>query len=147
MNRTTRQLLSTGWLVFLILSLTTSQALAQTPKISQAQSIYQTDIPGPLGSATFGSQVVLLPNGNFVVTDPYYSTETAAFIGAVYLYDGDTLALISMLTGTTTYDYVGYNGVTVLSNGNFVVLSPNWNEYTGAATWVNGISGLSDAVS
>jgi hypothetical protein len=29
------------------------------------------DIPGPPGSHAFGTAVAVLPNGNFVVTDPY----------------------------------------------------------------------------
>src|SRR5437867_7868110 len=32
----------------------------------------QTDIPGPAGSVRFGTQVEVLPNGNFVVSDPFY---------------------------------------------------------------------------
>jgi hypothetical protein len=31
-----------------------------------------TNIPGPVGSAGFGLQMVTLPNGNFIVTDPFY---------------------------------------------------------------------------
>jgi hypothetical protein len=30
----------------------------------------QTDIPGPPGSVAFGSNVRVLPGGNFVVADP-----------------------------------------------------------------------------
>lgn len=30
----------------------------------------QIDIPGPGGSVAFGTQVTVLSNGNFVVTDP-----------------------------------------------------------------------------
>ena len=30
----------------------------------------QTDIVGPAGSEMFGTTVTVLPNGNFVVTDP-----------------------------------------------------------------------------
>jgi hypothetical protein len=30
----------------------------------------QTDISGPAGSGSFGTQAVVLPNGNIVVTDP-----------------------------------------------------------------------------
>ena len=32
----------------------------------------QVDILGPAGSGEFGKQVVALPNGNIVVTDPSY---------------------------------------------------------------------------
>jgi Repeat of unknown function (DUF5650) len=42
-------------------------------------------------------------------------------------------------------------GVTALSNGNYVVNSPQWNNgataQAGAVTWANGASGLAGAVS
>jgi hypothetical protein len=50
----------------------------------------QIDIAGPLGSGEFGKQVYLLPNGNFVVTDPGFDASGgAADVGAVYLYRAD----------------------------------------------------------
>jgi hypothetical protein len=120
----------------------------------QVENLYKTDLPTPTGSGLYGNQVVVLPNGNIVVTDPTYSTDTENYIGAVYLYDGDTLALISTLTGTETYDnvgsgnpYTGIPGVVALSNGNFVVVSPYWNELRGAVTWVDGDTGLNGTVS
>ncbi len=86
-----------------------------------APSRYQLDIVGPPGSELFGDYVTALPNGNIVVTDRYYDAGTVLDVGAVYLYDGGTGALISMLTGSTAFDQVGRHGVTVLANGNFVV--------------------------
>ena len=87
----------------------------------------QTDLIGPPGSGVFGQQVVVLPNGNIVVADPDYDapgpiTDT----GAVYLYNGVTGALISRLTGSAVDDQVGYS-VEALSNGNYVVSSPYWD--------------------
>ncbi len=131
--------------------------LITTLVFAQVASIYQTDIPGPAGSGSFGGQVAVLPNGNIVVADPFYSSATASHVGAVYLYDGDTLALISMLTGSTEDDQIGSGqiggaeGVTVLSNGDFVVASPYWNNGAsidaGALTWVSAVTGLSGEVS
>lgn len=112
----------------------------------------QTDIPGPSGSGKFGTQVLVLPNGNFVVTDPFYDapgpiTDT----GAVYLYDGATLAIISTLTGSTVNDKIGSGGITVLANGNFVVDSSIWNNgaatKAGAVTWGSASAGVSGTVS
>src|SRR4051794_35576249 len=74
----------------------------------------QIDVPGPVGSGAFGSQVYVLPNGNFVVTDPSFDlTEPtpANDVGAVYLYDGVTLALITRLTGSMPNDRVGTGGI------------------------------------
>ncbi len=117
----------------------------------QAASI-QIDINGPPGSGSFGSSVMVLPNGNFVVTDPYYDAPGPIVdVGAVYLYDGVTLALISTLTGSTADDRVGNGGVTVLTNGNYVVKSVTWHNGAavdaGAVTWGSGTSGVSGVVS
>ena len=65
----------------------------------------QTDIAGPAGSGAFGSTVTVLPNGNIVVTDPLYDAPgPVADVGAVYLLDGATLAVISTRTGSTAGD-------------------------------------------
>jgi len=112
----------------------------------------QTNLVGPAGSGAFGSTVLVLPNGNIVVSDPSYS-EGAASIGAVRLYDANTLSLISTLKGGTANDRIGNTGVKILSNGNFVVLSENWNNTSplranaGAATWCSGTTGLTAVVS
>ena len=42
---------------------------------------------------------------------------------------------------------MGSGGVTALSNGNYVVASPNWNAQEGAATWGNGMTGTTGTVS
>src|SRR5260370_612033 len=44
-------------------------------------------------------------------------------------------------------DEVVYNGVTALSNGNYVVSSAFWNGNRGAATWGSGSTGVSGTVS
>jgi len=111
----------------------------------------QIDIVGPPGSGQFGDSVAALPNGNIVVTDPAYDNGLTADVGAVYLYDGATLSLISTLTGSTAGDQVGSGGVVALENGNYVVLSPDWDNGgavdAGAATWGNGTTGIIGAVS
>jgi hypothetical protein len=114
----------------------------------------QIDIVGPAGSGRFGTSVTALPNGNIVVTDPYYDITSPVMItdvGAVYLYNGATGALISKLTGSAENDQVGSGGVKVLSNGNYVVSSVVWNNgaaaFAGAVTWVNATTGLSGVVS
>ncbi len=112
-------------------------------------SATQTDITGPTGSVLFGASVAALPNGNIVVADPKWATGSAQEVGAVYLYTPNG-QLISTLTGSSDYDQVGEQ-IVVLANGNFVVSSPDWNSGTatnaGAATWVDGNTGLSGTVS
>ncbi|MGL4650587.1 MAG: hypothetical protein ACRC1H_14360, partial [Caldilineaceae bacterium] len=114
--------------------------------------ILKTDIPGPAGSEAFGELVAVLSNGNFVVVDSLHDIPGAANAGAVYLYNGSTLALISTLTGSTGGDRVGggsvgTSGVVPLPSGNFLVVSLDWNGGRGAVTWVNGVTGLNGTVS
>ena len=111
----------------------------------------QTDLAGPAGSGEFGKTVTVLPNGNFVVTDPFFDLPGAANAGAVYLYDGVKLKIISTLTGSKASDQVGNNGVTVLSNGNYVVCSTAWDNgaviNVGAVTWGSATTGVTGVVS
>src|SRR5207244_4639690 len=51
------------------------------------------------------------------------------------------------LVGSNPGDYVGNLGVVLLSNGNYVIDSPDWNGYRGAVTWCNGSTGSSGIVS
>ncbi len=83
----------------------------------------QVEINGPTGSGAFGTQVVVLPNGNIVVTDSNYGEGGVSNVGAVYLYNGATLALISALKGGTTNDQVGF--VIVLGNFEIYVMNAN----------------------
>ncbi len=78
------------------------------------------DIAGPVGSVSFGAQVVPLPNGNFVVNDPGYNAPgPIPGAGAVYLFapNGE---ILGTLTGAHSGDSVGTT-VVALSNGDFVV--------------------------
>ncbi|MES2709580.1 MAG: choice-of-anchor D domain-containing protein [Verrucomicrobiota bacterium] len=107
----------------------------------------QLELSPPAGSGRFGGSVAVLANGNFVVTDPGYDAPgPVTDAGAVYLYDGGTLNIISRLTGSAANDRVG-TSVTALSNGNFLVVSSTWDEGKGALTWVNGTTGLTGVIS
>ena len=110
-----------------------------------------TTVPGPIGSGRFGAGVTVLANGNYVITDPGWINGAQEFAGAVYLYNGATHDLISRLTGSSAGDQIGSGGITPLTNGNFVVLSPNWSNgdqrTSGAVTWVDGTRGISGTVS
>ena len=119
--------------------------------ISRGSFSQITNIKAPKGSGTFGHTITVLTNGNYVVTDPSYDNGPIANVGAVYLYDGITHALISTLKGSQAQDQIGFTGITPLSNGNFVVSSQYWNNgsvlFAGASTWVNGVTGLDGTVS
>lgn len=101
----------------------------------------QVDIAGPTGSIAFGTQVVALPNGNIVVSDPEFSSG----IGAVYLYSSAGTPM-GKLTGATAGDHVGSGKIAVLDDGNFVVHSPDWDNgavaNAGAVTLMDASSNL-----
>lgn len=110
----------------------------------------QQDIQGPSGSNAFGTTVTVLSNGNIVVTDPGFSTDTTSAVGAVYLFSPEGV-LISKLTGSTANDRVGNGGVFVLQNGNYVISSFTWSNSgvanAGAATWASATVGVTGTVS
>ena len=123
--------------LFIISVFTVAQVTAQT----------QINIPPPAGSGRFGG-VETLPNGNIIISDSEFSLPTAPFtanVGAVYMYNGATGAMISRLTGSNAGDRIG--GAIVLPNGNFVVLSNIWNNFRGAITYCDGTTGCNGIVS
>ncbi len=106
--------------------------------------------PNSGNGAEFGDTIAPLSTGNVAVTKPEDNLG-GDNAGAVYLFDGSTGALLRMLMGQEN-DQVGSGGVTALSNGNFVVASPQWdNRVTGATnagavTWGDGTTGISAEV-
>ncbi|TXI80639.1 MAG: filamentous hemagglutinin N-terminal domain-containing protein [Flavobacteriales bacterium] len=115
---------------------------------------FQLVDPNPGTSNYFGYSVEEVGGGNIAVTS-YGDSFTATRAGATYLFNGSTGALISTLRGSNVDDRVGSHGITVLGNGNYVILSPNWTAWTGAAwapaagavTWGSGSTGVSGIVS
>jgi len=112
-----------------------------------------------VGSTTWDlldAGVTALSNGNYVVWSPYWHNGAVTSAGAVTWCSGSTgrtgaVSAASSLIGSTANDVVGSNGVTALSNGNYVVCSPAWDNGTitnaGAATWCSGLTGRTGAVS
>ena len=106
-----------------------------------------------------GASATALTNGNFVVASPNWNNGAASTAGAATWGDGSSgikgpISASNSLVGTTVNDSVssGVNGVTALSNGNYVVSSSSWNNGTansayGAVTWGNGSSGVVGPVS
>jgi hypothetical protein len=139
---------------FGVVLVATSGLSAAGPSIASAATITQFDLLNPAAGqvgSQFGQSVTVLPNGNIVVSDPSYDRGATADVGAVYLFNGTTRGLISTLTGSTSGDSIGNRGVVELSNGNYVVRSPNWDNGVavdaGAVTWGSGTVGVSGAVS
>jgi len=106
--------------------------------------------PHPVDGNQFGAAVVPLSTGNVVITSPY-DDAGGTDAGTVYLFNGRTGQLISTLTGSHANDHVAIGGVTALTNGNFVIASPDWDRDTtqdvGAATWGDGKTGITGVVS
>ncbi|MSR80519.1 MAG: hypothetical protein EXS11_07305, partial [Gemmataceae bacterium] len=106
--------------------------------------------PSPSAGNGFGTVILpLTSGGNVVVTAPF---DDSAFTdaGAVYLYNGSTGALISTIKGSSANNNIGSGGVTALTNGNFVISSPNWDSATanvGAVTWGSASTGVAGSVS
>ena len=99
---------------------------------------------------------VALPNGNYVVVSSAWANGSATQAGAVTLADG-TLGLSgaissdNSLVGSTNADAVGSDGITVLPNSDFVIVSSSWSNgaasEAGAATFGDGIDGITGPVS
>jgi len=100
--------------------------------------------PTPGAGDEFGQLVVILSNGNIVVSDPNDSS-VAANNGAVHLYNPVTQMLIASIYGDDANDQVGLGSITALANGNFVLAAPvdNLPGVAGAGTvrLINGVSG------
>ena len=106
--------------------------------------------------------LTVLANGNYVVSSPYWDNVGATDAGAVTWCSGTTgrsgiVSSSNSLVGSTPFDEVGNNpflleaGITSLTNGNYVVNSPNWDnggtlDHAGAATWANGATGIAGEI-
>jgi hypothetical protein len=107
-------------------------------------------------------EITALTNGNYVVSSPNWDNGSITNGGAATWGNGSTgvrgvVSSTNSLVGSTANDRVGGGGIsyfnkfTALSNGNYVVISPSWDNGTitdvGAATWGNGTKGISGIVS
>jgi hypothetical protein len=129
-----------------------------------------TGISGPITAANslVGSSandqvgnfdVTTLTNGNYVVHSPNWDNTSPAAVnaGAVTWANGSTgisgpITAANSLVGTSINDQVGFSGVTALTNGNYVINSPFWDNTSpataeaGAVTWGNGSTGISGPI-
>jgi hypothetical protein len=111
-----------------------------------AEASSQFDIVGPALSGKFGRDIQVFPNGNILILDPEYNGN----IGAVYLYNGATHALISALTGSQPGDQVGSDGYALLNSTTVLIFSSHWANggatEAGAVTRLNINTGLNGIV-
>jgi Repeat of unknown function (DUF5650) len=110
----------------------------------------QLDLVGPEGSGLFGEDVLVLSNGNYVVTDPGYDLDGIVDVGAVHLFDGETNQLISTVTGSTAGDEVGNRTPVEVGDGDVAVLASSWDfggvVDAGALIHIDGTLGFSGQI-
>src|SRR5262249_55498909 len=95
-----------------------------------------------------GGGVTALTNGNYVVLSPGWNgVRGAATWGSGTAGVSGVVSAANSLVGSSASDGVGNDGVTALTNGNYVVRSPSWNGDRGAATWGSGTAGVSGGIS
>ncbi len=97
-----------------------------------------------------------LANGNYVVASSGWDNGAVVDVGAATWGNGTTgtsgaVDAANSLIGSTAADLVGNSGVTALTNGNYVVRTPLWDNgaiiNVGAATWGSGAAGIIGVVS
>lgn len=118
----------------------------RTGNVSAANSLV-----GPSAGDGVGSDVVVLSNGNYLVSSSSWSRDGVQAAGAVTWARGDTgiagaVSTLNSLVGDTEYDFVG-DEVQPLPSGNAVVSSGAWHGGLGAITWIDGNAGLMGTVS
>lgn len=100
--------------------------------------------------------VIALANGNYILRMPFWDNGAVVNAGAVTWGSGTTgvsgtISDANSLVGSSTDDKVGFNNVTALPSGNYVVNSSGWSNAgvtnAGAVTWGNGMIGVSGVVS
>ncbi|NDF13465.1 MAG: hypothetical protein EB060_11720, partial [Proteobacteria bacterium] len=109
-----------------------------------------------VGSTSGG--ITALTNGNYVVASPVWDNGSIVNAGAATFCSGTTgcsgtVSATNSLVGSTASDQVGggSGGITALTNGNYLVRSPVWDNgatvNAGAATFCSGTTGCSGTVS
>ena len=110
--------------------------------VSAAAPFSQYNLVNPATGGAFGTNVLVLSNGNIAVTAPTVSNGQ----GAVYLFNGQSGALISTLKGGTPSDQFTPT-LTQLPDGNFLIAASTWDNGLGAVTWASGTLGVTGVVS
>ena len=100
--------------------------------------------------------ITALGSGAYVVRSPYWDNGATTDAGAVTWGSGETgvsgvVGAANSLVGSTASEYLGGYDIIMLSNGNYVIRSPSWDNGAvadaGAVTWGSGTAGVSGVVS
>jgi hypothetical protein len=120
--------------------------------VSAANSVVGSHTSDDVGDFT---DITPLTNGNCVVGSPYWDNGSVVNAGAATWMSGVgptaiTISAFNSLLGSTANDDVGLLRFAI-SNGNYVVASPEWTNgalaNVGAVTWANGNGPTGGAVS
>ncbi|MBX7222273.1 MAG: putative Ig domain-containing protein [Blastocatellia bacterium] len=133
---------------------TNGQSATGFGAVSASNSMIGSTADDQIGNFAFA-----LTNGNYVIQSRQWNNGAIVDAGAATWCNGTTgqsvtgfgtLSAANSLVGSTTTDNVS-NNIASLSNGNYVVNSPNWDNgataNVGAVTWGNGTTGTIGAVS
>jgi hypothetical protein len=90
--------------------------------------------------------VIALPDSDYIVKTTSWDNDIEINVGAITraLSNGSTVGFIApsnSLVGSTVSDNVGSRGITLLPDGGFLVISPDWNG-VGAVTYIEGNTNL-----
>jgi hypothetical protein len=123
--------------------------------VSVANSLVGTSPSDKIGS----NNTTALTNGSYVVRSPLWNrvSPPAASVGAATWGNGTTgikgvVSAANSLVGTTANDQVSLGGALALRNGNYLVLSRQWNNAAAgvsaasAITWGQGSTGITGPV-
>lgn len=132
-----------------------SGVTGRTGVVSPANSLVGTTAGDRVGYSEAGV-ITELGNGNYVVNSPYWDHGALVDVGAATFVSGaagfvGTVSSANSLIGSTANDRVAAYGTRALTNGNYVVRSPNWTHGTavdaGAVTFGSGVFGVVGTVS
>ncbi|WP_208948552.1 MBG domain-containing protein [Segnochrobactrum spirostomi] len=107
------------------------------------------------GDRVGGGGVTLLGNGDYVFTSPSWSsskgavTRGAATGGLIGFLDASNSIVGATSNDPATGlggDSIGSGGIVVLSNGSWVISSPNWSAFRGAVTLMSATQATSGAI-
>ncbi len=127
-----------------------------TTGISGTVSVANSLVGSSANDAVGSGVAVALDNGRYVVSSPSWSNGSALDVGAATWVSGastttGTVSAENSLIGSTAGDSISSSGITALTNGNYVVHSPAWDNggivNAGASTWGNGATGTVGTVS
>lgn len=126
-------------------------ATGRTGVVSSANSLV-----GSTAGDEVGYSFTPLTNGNYVVFNRRWSRAGAPNCGSVTWANGNSgitglVSLSNSLAGSSTDDFLGTgNGVVALKNGNYVVISQDWDNGAvadvGAVAWGNGSTGTTGII-